>query len=48
MHSFLQTAYRNTLVDIKRIAENEELDASTLVYLIDSAARSALALAPTA
>ena len=48
MHSFLQTVYRNALVDIKRIAENEELDATTLVYLIDSAAGTALTVAPTA
>jgi len=48
MQTFLQTVYKNALVDIKRIAENEEFDATTLVYLIDSAARAALAVAPTA
>jgi len=48
MHTFLQTVYRNALIDIKRIAEDEELTPSTLIYLIDQAAHAALAVAPTA
>jgi hypothetical protein len=44
MHTFLQTVYRNALVDIKRIAETEELSPSTLLYLIDQAAMAALAV----
>jgi hypothetical protein len=48
MSSFHQTVYRTALLDIKRIAEHEELNPSTLVYLIDQAARAALAVPPTA
>jgi hypothetical protein len=42
MNTFLQTSYRNTLLDIKRLAETEEFSPSTLLYLIETAASTAL------
>jgi hypothetical protein len=42
MNNFLQTAYRNTLLEIKRLAETEEFCPTTLIYLIETEATKAL------
>jgi hypothetical protein len=45
MSSFHQTAYLNALREIKRLAEIEDFSPTTLVYLIDTEAARALAVA---
>lgn len=45
MSSFHQTAYLNALREIKRLAEIEDFSPTTLIYLIDQQAHSALRLA---
>jgi hypothetical protein len=42
MSSFLQTAYQNSLREIKRLAETEEFSPETLLYMIDTEAHKAL------
>jgi hypothetical protein len=44
MSAFIQTAYRNSLLEIKRLAEMEDFCPTTLIYLIDSEAHKALTL----
>jgi hypothetical protein len=44
MSTFLQTAYQNSLHEIKRLAELEDFSPATLIYLIDTEAHKALTL----